>query len=64
MAHYAILNEDNMVATIVAADSIDGVEFVFPNYKTVCSTPENPATVGWIYDGDKFISPVVEEPTE
>jgi len=66
MAHYAVLNEDNVVATIVAADLIDGVEAVFPNHKIVRSTPENPAKQGATYDEktQKFIAPIPEDIVE
>jgi hypothetical protein len=66
MAHYAILNEDNVVATIVAADLIDGVKAVFPNHKIILSTAENPASVEAIYDDktEKFIAPTTESNTD
>ena len=64
MAHFAILNEDNVVTTIVAADLIDGVKEVFPNHKIILSTPENPAAIGWVYDGKKFVAPTTESNTD
>jgi hypothetical protein len=64
MAHFAILNENNVVATIVAADLIDGVKEVFPNHKIVISTLENPAAIGWVYDGEKFVAPTTESNTD
>ena len=57
MAHYAIIDDKDIVLTIVAADTIDGAESVFPNYKVVPSTAENPAWQGAIYSdaSGKFI---------
>lgn len=75
MAHYAILNEDNVVMTIVAADLINGAEQVFLGHKIIPSTPENPASEGAMYDEEteKFIlaneietveTPVLESDTD
>jgi hypothetical protein len=66
MAHYAILNENNVVTTIVAADLIDGAEQVFPGHKIVQSTLENPASEGAMYDEKtkKFIAPTTESNTD
>lgn len=40
MATFAVLVEDNVVAALVAADTIDGPELVFPSLKIV-RVPEN-----------------------
>jgi len=63
MAHYAILNENNVVTTIVAADLIDGAKQIFPSHIIIESTAENPAKEGATYDEktEKFIAPTPEE---
>jgi len=66
MAHYAILNENNVVTTIVAADLIDGAKQIFSGHKIIESTAENPAKEGAIYDDktQKFIAPTTESNTD
>lgn len=57
MARFAIIDPNNKVALLVAADSIDGTKSIFPNSKIVFLTPDNPASVGDMYDEEteKFI---------
>lgn len=60
MANFAVLNENHVINTIVA-DSKEIAEAV-TNFTCVEYTKENPAGIGWTYDGVNFIPPV-EEPT-
>ena len=62
MADYAILN-NNLVSNIIVADTKEIALEVSPLGTTVVeSTNDNPAGVGWIYDGSRFIDPRMETP--
>ena len=63
MATYAVMNS-NIVENIIVADTKEIAEQVT---RSICIeyTDENPAGIGWTYDGSNFIAPAVEEiPTE
>lgn len=51
MATYAVMNQNNVVQALVAADTVDGVELVFPTAKIV-RVPEN-ASVNQFYTYDE-----------
>lgn len=55
---FAVLN-NNVVTNIIIADSKEIAEEVTG---LVCAeyTQENPAGIGWTYDGTNFVPPVVE----
>lgn len=59
MANFAVLI-NNRVTNIIVADSKEIAEAV-TNSICVEYTEENPAGIGWTYDGVNFIAPV-EEP--
>lgn len=62
MATFAVLNGDTVI-NIIIADTKEIAEEV-TNSTCVEYTTENPAGIGWTYDGSVFIAPVVETPTE
>lgn len=62
MANYAVI-DNNIVINIIVADTKEIAEEV-TGLTCVEYTDENPAGIGWTYDGENFISPVAEEPTE
>jgi hypothetical protein len=62
MTNYAVLN-NNTVTNVIVADTKEIAETVTGS-TCVEYTNENPASIGWTYDGENFIAPVVEEPTE
>lgn len=58
MATYAIL-ENNLVTNVIIADTLQIAEEV--TGKTCIEyDDENPAGIGWTYDGEKFIAPELE----
>ena len=59
----AVLSGATVTNIIVVGDDIEQAEQDL-GLTLVEYTPENPAAVGYIYDGEKFIAPVVEEITE
>lgn len=62
MANYAVI-EDNKVTNIIVADSKEIAEDV-TGYTCIEYTDENPAGIGYTWDGNNFIQPEIEEPTE
>jgi hypothetical protein len=62
MATFAVLNGDKVI-NITLAESKEIAETIF-NLTCVEYTEKNPAGIGWTYDGENFIAPVVEQPTE
>lgn len=62
MAHFAVLN-DNKVINVILADTKENAE-IATNYICVEFNDDNPAYIGWVYDGEKFHAPVIETPTE
>lgn len=59
MAIYALMNE-NVVQNIIVADNKKATEKAL-NCTLIEISNENPASVGWIYDGEKFNEPVIDE---
>ncbi len=62
MATFAVMSE-NTVTNIIVADDKEQAEQDL-GMTLIEYTSENPACIGWIYDGEKFVAPVVEEITE
>jgi hypothetical protein len=62
MATFAVI-QDNIVINAIVADTKEIAEQVTGS-TCVEYTDENPAGIGYTYDGENFIAPVVEEPTE
>ena len=62
MANFAVINNNVVVNTILA----DTKEIAEDASKSECVeyTYENPAGIGWTYDGTNFIAPEVVVPTE
>jgi hypothetical protein len=60
--NYAVI-ENNVVTNIIVCDSKEIAEQV-TGLTCIEYTEENPAAIGWTYDGSVFTAPVVEEPTE
>jgi hypothetical protein len=59
---FAVLN-GNVVTNVIIAESKEIAEEA-TGLTCVEYTQENPAGIGWTYDGEKFVSPVVRELTE
>jgi hypothetical protein len=62
MANYAVI-KDGIVDNVIVADTKEIAETV-TGLTCIEYTDENPAGIGWSYDGTTFTAPVVEEPTE
>ena len=62
MANYAVI-KDGLVTNVIVAESKEIAESV-SGATCVEYTEENPAGIGWSYDGTSFAAPVVEEPAE
>jgi len=60
--NYAVI-ENNVVVNIIVADSLEIAEQA-TGQTCVEYTDENSAVIGYTYDGENFIAPVLEEPTE
>jgi hypothetical protein len=62
MKKYAMIDSDNKVTNIIVASSVE----IFNEiniYNVIEYTDENPAGIGWSYDGTNFIAPDIT-PTE
>ena len=59
MANYAIVMNDQVINTILA-DSEDAAQSCYPYAIIVEYTSENPAGIGWTYDGSVLSAPVTE----
>lgn len=59
MATYAIV-ENNLVTNVIIADTLQIAEEV-TGKTCVEYNEDNPAGIGWTYDGEKFIAPQPEE---
>jgi hypothetical protein len=59
MANYAVI-KDNIVNNVIMADTKEIAETV-TGLTCIEYTDENPAGIGWSYDGAEFTAPVVEE---
>jgi len=62
MANYAVI-ENGIVTNTIVADTKEVAEQV-TGLTCVEYTDTNPAGIGYTYDGENFIAPVLEEPTE
>jgi hypothetical protein len=62
MANYAVIENGTVTNTIIA-DTKEIAEQV-TGFACVEYTEENPAGIGYTYDGENFVAPVVEESTE
>ena len=62
MANYAVI-KDGIVNNVIVADTKEIAETV-TGLTCIKYTDENPAGIGWTYDGAEFIAPVTEEPND
>lgn len=62
MTKYAVIKE-NIVDNLIIANTLEDAELV-TNANCIEYTDENPACIGWTWDGTNFIPPLVEEPIE
>ena len=62
MANYAVI-KDGIVSNIIVADTKEIAETV-TGLTCIEYTNENPAVIGWTYDGTNFSAPVIEVPAE
>ena len=60
MANFAEI-QNGVVTNVIVADTKEIAELV-TGLTCVEYTDENPAGIGWTYDGSKFIPPVKETP--
>ena len=60
MANFAEI-KDGVVTNVIVADTKEIAEQV-TGLTCVEYTEENPAGIGWTYDGANFVAPVVEKP--
>ena len=58
MANYAVI-KDGIVDNVIVADTKEIAEIV-TGLTCIEYTEENPAGIGWSYDGAEFTAPVVE----
>ena len=58
MAYFAVL-DDNLVVNVIEADTLEIAETV-TRKNCVEYTDENPAGIGWTYDGTTFAQPIPE----
>jgi hypothetical protein len=58
MATYAVMS-DNIVQNIIVAGSIE-IAKELTGLNCIEYTEENPAGIGWAYDGTTFIAPILE----
>ena len=60
MAIFAVTSGDSITNMIIA----DSKEIAEQVTKNVCieHTPENPISQNWVWNGTKFIAPIMEEP--
>ena len=61
MANFAVISGSNVVNVIVAKNK-KAAELA-TNSECIEYTDENPACIGWTYDGTNFIAPVVIDET-
>jgi len=59
MATFAMMS-GNSVSNIIVADNKEETEKAL-NCVLIEFTTENPAGIGWTWDGSKFIEPIIEE---
>lgn len=59
MANYAVISS-NLVVNVIVADTVEIAEAVTGS-TCIEYTDENPASIGWIYDGTKLVAPVIPE---
>jgi hypothetical protein len=59
MATFAMIN-GNTVDNIIVADNKEATEEAL-RCTLIEFTAENPAGIGWTWDGSKFIEPIIEE---
>lgn len=62
MANYAVIKDD-VVNNVIVADTKEIAETV-TGLTCIEYTDENPAGIGWSYDGAEFTAPVIEPPAE
>ena len=60
MAMFAVIS-GNSIINVIIADTLEIAEET-TNQTCVEYTEDNPAGIGWTYDGTTFIAPIVEEP--
>ena len=62
MAFFAVL-DDNLVVNVIEADTLEIAQRV-TKANCVEYTKENPAAIGWTYDGKIFTEPIIEADDE
>jgi hypothetical protein len=62
MANFAILGSDNIVTTIVAADTIEGPQMIFAGFKIIPLPEDSTAGQNFTYDEESntFTPPTVD----
>lgn len=62
MKTFAVIN-GNFVSNVIIANTKEDAEFV-TNSTCIEYTEDNPAGIGWTYDGTNFIAPIVNSLVE
>jgi hypothetical protein len=62
MANFAVLS-GNQVTNLILAETKQDAELATGS-SCIEYTAENPAGIGWTWDGINFVAPVIELPTE
>lgn len=63
MSSYAIIMNNQVINTILA-ESKEIAQGCYPDAIVIEYTLENPAGIGWTYDGKELTAPVIEVPVE
>ena len=61
MANFAIIT-GNTVSNVIVADTLADAQAASPDYALVVEDPTNTVGITWVYDGNKFIAPVIAAP--
>jgi hypothetical protein len=62
MANFAVMS-GTTVTNIIVAETKENAELVTKS-ECIEYTDENPAGIGWTYDGTNFVAPIEETPSE
>jgi hypothetical protein len=64
MLTFAIVNSNNIVIDVIVADSLELAQNVasvaYDNATAIQYTPDDPALIGWEYNGTAFVDPNAE----
>ena len=61
--NFAVIS-NNIVINLIVADSLEVAEAVSSPFTCIEYTDHTTAGIGWTYDGNSFIAPIIAPPTE